>query len=96
MQRGEGKQEHELADPLPNDIASSWERTKDRLVCGMLKIYYPRYAGGSIDPERAFASTRHAMEEDLHRSVSEFFLPRSRSSSNAFIVEVIAACSSGC
>ena len=73
MQRDEGKQEHELADPLPEDIVSSWGKTKDRLVRGMLKIYHSRPAGGSINPERSFALTRHAMEEDLHRSVSEFF-----------------------
>lgn len=69
MQRGEYK----LTEALPEGVSLTWEEIKDRLVWEILEIYYFRPAGGSIDPEMAFALTRYTMEEDLHRSVSDFF-----------------------
>lgn len=44
----------------------------------MLETYHFRPAGGLIDPETAFATLSKFIEEDLHRSVSNLFLPRSR------------------
>ena len=73
---GMGRQKQDLSDPSPEGTNSSWEQTKGRFVCELLEEYYFRPAGGSINPETAFANINKFIKEDLHRSVSDFFLPR--------------------
>ena len=72
-QRSKGKCKHELTETLPEDVGSTWEETKDRLIWELLEVYYFRPAGGPINRETAFALTRKALGEDLHRSVSNLF-----------------------
>ena len=68
-----GRRKREPSDPLPGGANSSWEQTKDRFVWKLLKKYYFRRAGASIDPEKAFAKVKKFIKEDLRRSVSNFF-----------------------
>ena len=72
-QRGEVKWDYEPGGSSPEDIGSSWKETMDRFIWKMLEIYYFRPAGRSVNPETAFDQARKAMDEDLYRSVSDFF-----------------------
>jgi len=95
-QTGKGKRKRESTEPLPEGVDSSWEQTKDRFVWELLEEYYFRPAGRSINPEMAFANTIKFIKEDLHRSVSDSFLPRLRSPFNELVGAAKATRSSGC
>ena len=71
-----GRQKQDPSDPLPKGTNSSWEQTKDRFVWELLEEYRFRPTGGSVNPETAFANINKFIKEDLHRSVSDLFLPR--------------------
>ena len=60
--------------PLPEGAEySSWEKTTGNFVWELLDEYHFRSAGGSANPEKAFANIRKIIKEDLHRSVSNLF-----------------------
>lgn len=69
------KRKRDTAEPLPKGADSSWEQTKDRFVWKILEEYYFKPAGRVINPEKAFATLTKYIKEDLHRSVSNVFLP---------------------
>ena len=73
IQKDEGKQKQDSAEPLPEGVDLSWEEAKDQFIWRLLDEYYFRSAGRSINPETAFAHTRNVFKEDLHRSVSDVF-----------------------
>ena len=74
------EQKHDSAEPLLEGVDTSWVQTKDRFLWKLVDVYYFKSAGMAVDPEMALTTVRNSMEEDLYRSVSDFFLPWSRPS----------------
>lgn len=67
------EQKHDSAEPLLEGVDTSWVQTKDRFLWKLVDVYYFKSAGMAVDPEMALTTVRNSMEEDLYRSVSDFF-----------------------
>ena len=96
MPSGKGRRKRDPSKSSPEGADSSWKQTKSRFDWELLEEYYLRPAGKSIKPEEAFAAIHKFIKEDLHRSVSNLFLPRLRPSFNEFANAATATRSSGC
>ena len=75
VRRTGGKQKWGSAGTRSRGVSWGWQEAKDRFVWEMLEVYFFKPAGGEINPEKAFAEMTAFIKEDLHRSVSNFFLP---------------------
>lgn len=75
VENGGGRRKRTPRKDLPPGV--NWPNTRDRFCAEMAKICLNQPTGDVTDPETAYACFIHFVTDDLHLSVSSFFLLRS-------------------